>query len=63
VNDLRPPDAFRSPRFGQPPTFMRLPHLREPERLDVALVGIPYDGGASYRPPASVPAPCATSRP
>ncbi|MEK7709558.1 MAG: agmatinase [candidate division NC10 bacterium] len=52
MNDLRPPDAFRSPRFGQPPTFMRLPHVREPGRLDVALVGIPYDGGASYRPGA-----------
>lgn len=52
MNDLRPPDAFRSPRFGQPPTFMRLPHVREAERLDVALVGIPYDGGASYRPGA-----------
>ncbi len=52
MSDLRPPDAFRSPRFGQPPTFMRLPHVREPERLDVALVGIPYDGGASYRPGA-----------
>ncbi|MBI4589017.1 MAG: agmatinase [Candidatus Rokubacteria bacterium] len=31
---------------------MRLPHVREPERLDVALVGIPYDGGTSYRPGA-----------
>ena len=52
MSDLRPPDAFTSPRFGQPPTFMRLPHVREPGRLDVALVGIPYDGGASYRPGA-----------
>jgi agmatinase len=52
VSELRPPDAFRSPRFGQPPTFMRLPHLREPGRLDVALVGIPFDGGTSYRPGA-----------
>ncbi len=31
---------------------MRLPHVRDPERLDVALVGIPYDGGTSYRPGA-----------
>ena len=52
MSELRPPDAFTSPRFGQPPTFMRLPHVREPGRLDVALVGIPYDGGASYRPGA-----------
>jgi agmatinase len=52
VNDFQPLDAFRSPRFGQPSTFMRLPHLRDAERLDVALVGIPYDGGTSYRPGA-----------
>jgi agmatinase len=48
----RPRDAFRSPRFGQPATFMLLPHRRDPAGLDVALVGIPYDGGTSYRPGA-----------
>lgn len=52
MSELRPPDAFASPRFGQPPTFMRLPHVREAGRLDVALVGIPFDGGTSYRPGA-----------
>jgi len=45
----RPRDAFRSPRFGQPATFMLLPHRRDPAGLDVALLGIPYDGGTSYR--------------
>lgn len=50
--EFKPFDAFSSPRFGQPPTFMRLPHVREAARLDVALVGIPYDGGTSYRPGA-----------
>ncbi len=47
--EFRPLDAFRSPRFSQVPTFMRLPHHRNPRDLDVALVGIPYDGGTSYR--------------
>jgi agmatinase len=28
---------------------MRLPHVRDAARLDVALLGIPYDGGTSYR--------------
>jgi agmatinase len=46
---FRPIDAFKSPRFAQIPTFMRLPHHRNPADLDVALVGIPYDGGTSYR--------------
>ncbi len=48
----RPRDAFRSPRFGQPASFMLLPYRRDPADLDVALLGIPYDGGTSYRPGA-----------
>jgi guanidinobutyrase len=31
---------------------MRLPHTREYAKLDVALLGIPFDGGTSYRPGA-----------
>ena len=31
---------------------MRLPHRVSPEGLDVALYGIPFDGGSSYRPGA-----------
>ncbi len=49
MTEFRPLDAFRSPRFAQVPTFMRLPYHRDPRDLDVALVGIPYDGGTSYR--------------
>jgi agmatinase len=44
-----PRDPFRSPRFGQIATFMLLPHVRDASVLDVALVGVPYDGGTSYR--------------
>ena len=46
---FQPADAFVSPRFGQIATFMRLPHSRELGAFDVALLGIPYDGGTSYR--------------
>lgn len=49
---FQPIDARTSPRFGQVPTFMRLPHSRALDRLDVVLVGLPYDGGTSYRPGA-----------
>ena len=31
---------------------MRLPHIEDPRGLDVAIVGVPYDGGTSYRPGA-----------
>ena len=49
---MQPRDPFRSPRFGQIATFMLLPAVESLEGLDVALVGIPYDGGVSYRPGA-----------
>src|SRR6478736_884515 len=48
----QPRRSFESPRFAQPATFMRLPHIEDPHGLDVALVGVPYDGGTSYRPGA-----------
>ena len=45
-----PVDALRYPRFAGIPTFMRLPHIPDARRLDVALIGVPYDGGTTYRP-------------
>ena len=50
MSDFQPADSFRSPRFAQPATFMRLPQTRDYAQLDVALLGIPFDGGTSYRP-------------
>ena len=44
-----PRDAFVSPRFGQVATLMLLPAVASAKGLDVALLGIPYDGGTSYR--------------
>jgi agmatinase len=47
--DLGPRNPFQSPRFGQIATTMLLPAVSSPTNLDVAIVGIPYDGGTSYR--------------
>ncbi len=44
-----PLDALEHARPGGISTFMRLPHITDPEELDIALVGIPYDGGTTYR--------------
>jgi agmatinase len=44
-----PPNAFEMPRFSGPRTFMRLPHVRDLEDVDVAVVGIPTDGAVVYR--------------
>ncbi len=46
----QPINALENPRFAGVPTFMRLPHIPDAERLDVALIGVPFDGGTSYRP-------------
>src|SRR5438067_2404499 len=48
----QPRPSFKSPRFAQPATFMRLPHTDDLAGVDVAIVGVPYDGGTSYRPGA-----------
>ena len=45
----QPVDALVYPRFSGIATFMRLPNVTRAEELDVALIGIPYDGGATYR--------------
>lgn len=47
--DLLPRNPFQSPRFGQIATTMLLPAASSPANLDVAIIGIPYDGGTSYR--------------
>ncbi|HLY44414.1 MAG TPA: agmatinase [Stellaceae bacterium] len=40
------------PRFGEVATFMRLPVERDPAKLDIAIVGVPWDGGTTNRPGA-----------
>jgi agmatinase len=46
----KPVDALVYPRFSGVPTFMRLPHIARAEELDLALIGVPFDGGTTYRP-------------
>ncbi|MFC1554880.1 agmatinase [candidate division KSB1 bacterium] len=45
----KPVDPRISPRFSGIKTFMRLPHLRTTEDVDFAVIGIPFDEGASFR--------------
>src|SRR6266513_386710 len=46
----QPVDALEYARFTGVSTFMRLPHITQPEELEIALVGVPFDGGTTYRP-------------
>ena len=45
-----PVDSSRVPRYAGPATFARLPRLDEVGSADVAVVGVPFDTGVSYRP-------------
>lgn len=40
------------PRYAGPATFCRLPEIRDVPYCDVAILGIPFDAGTSYRPGA-----------
>ncbi len=63
----QPPDALQAPRYTGPRTFARLPLVEERDDLpvditgkssqlladvDCAMVGLPWDGGTSFRPGA-----------
>lgn len=43
---------METPRFTEIPTFMRAPVARSLDGLDIALIGLPYDGAVSNRPGA-----------
>jgi agmatinase len=47
-----PADATVVPRFAGFATFARLPAAEQVPDWDIALVGIPFDGGTTYRPGA-----------
>src|SRR5688572_4639913 len=50
--ELKPLDGRKFPRFSGICTFFRLPHHPEVEDLDVAVLGVPWDGSVSFRPGA-----------
>jgi len=44
-----PVNAMEFPRFSGIRTFMRLPHVRDLAGVDFAVIGAPFDTGATYR--------------
>lgn len=52
TNPIGPPSGIEVPRFAGPETFARLPRLDQVGHADVAVLGIPFDAGVSYRPGA-----------
>ncbi|HUT72722.1 MAG TPA: agmatinase [Desulfatiglandales bacterium] len=44
-----PIDAMVSPRYSGIATFFRLPHITDLEKIDIAILGVPFDGCSAYR--------------
>jgi agmatinase len=49
---IGPVDGRVMPRFAGPATFARLPEIDRVTDYDVAVLGVPFDNGTSYRPGA-----------
>jgi guanidinopropionase len=47
---FEPVDSKNTPRFAGPATFMRLPVISDPSLVDIAIFGVPWDGGTTNRP-------------
>ena len=45
-------DGMRSPRYAGFPTFARLPRREDVPEFDIAVLGVPFDAGVTYRPGA-----------
>ncbi len=52
MEPVGPVDASKNPRYAGLGTFARLPRIDEVPSADIAIVGIPFDTGVSYRPGA-----------
>ena len=49
---IQPVSGKLVPRYAGPSTFARIPELRDVDSCDVAIIGVPFDAGTSYRPGA-----------
>jgi agmatinase len=49
LTHYEPADTFETPSFSDVRTFMRLPNTRDLANADAAIVGAPFDTGATFR--------------
>ena len=48
----RPPSGEEVPRYAGFTTFARIPRFDQVDRVDIGVLGVPFDSGVSYRPGA-----------
>jgi agmatinase len=49
---IGPLDSLAVPRFAGPATFARLPRRDQVDRVDIGVLGLPFDAGTTFRPGA-----------
>ena len=52
MEKIKPTAGMTTPRFADVATFFRLPIVKDIEKLDYCICGIPWDGGTTNRPGA-----------
>ena len=52
MKTIKPISSMTTPRFADVATFFRLPIIKELNKLDYAICGVPWDGGTTNRPGA-----------
>ncbi|MQA10549.1 MAG: agmatinase [Pseudonocardiaceae bacterium] len=52
MSNIGPTDTSELPRFAGFATFARLPRIDQVSDVDIAVLGVPFDAGVSYRPGA-----------
>tara|TARA_Y100000590_G_scaffold100350_1_gene114080 strand:+ start:3194 stop:4141 length:948 start_codon:yes stop_codon:yes gene_type:complete len=52
MKNYKPTPGMSIPRFADVATFFRLPIEKDPSKIDIGIVGVPWDGGTTNRPGA-----------
>ena len=52
MTQIKPLPSQTTPRFSDIATFFRLPVIKDLNKLDYCICGIPWDGGTTNRPGA-----------
>ena len=52
MTKIQPISGMTTPRFADIATFFRLPIVKDLNKLDYCLCGVPWDGGTTHRPGA-----------
>ena len=52
MTQIKPLSSMETPRFADVATFFRLPVIKDLNKLDYCVAGVPWDGGTTNRPGA-----------